>query len=161
MKCIDQIVPPMISPPFARAKLVSQELLSGIHRLDALYGDGSHLLRAAMMAVDFPILVNYDLVETIASICIAIVATGTGLYLAKARKLGGWSIPAGVAMPSRFDATQVEVQPSAEQRALVQQQALRAKLNERTVLVRRVHGSRHRWHALSRHKRHPRLRPCL
>ena len=49
----------------------------------------------AMMAVDFPILVNYDLIETIASICIAIVATGTGLYLASARKLGGWSIPAG------------------------------------------------------------------
>ena len=49
----------------------------------------------AMMAVDFPILVNYNLIETIASICIAIVATGNGLYLASARKLGGWSIPVG------------------------------------------------------------------
>jgi NO-binding membrane sensor protein with MHYT domain len=49
----------------------------------------------AMMAVDFPILVNYNLIETIASICIAIGATGTGLYLASARKLGGWSIRVG------------------------------------------------------------------
>jgi NO-binding membrane sensor protein with MHYT domain len=49
----------------------------------------------AMMAVDFPILVNYNLIVTIASICIAVVATGTGLYLASARKLGGWSIPVG------------------------------------------------------------------
>jgi NO-binding membrane sensor protein with MHYT domain len=49
----------------------------------------------AMMAVDFPILVNYNLVETITSICIAIVATGTGLYLASTRKAGVWSIPVG------------------------------------------------------------------
>jgi NO-binding membrane sensor protein with MHYT domain len=49
----------------------------------------------AMMAVDFPTLVNYNIVETIGSICIAIVATGVGLYLASARTLGGWSIPAG------------------------------------------------------------------
>ena len=49
----------------------------------------------AMMAVDFPVLVNYNLVETITSICIAIVATGTGLYLASTRKAGVWSIPVG------------------------------------------------------------------
>ena len=42
----------------------------------------------AMMAVDFPILVNYNLLETIASICIAIVATGIGLYLASTHRLG-------------------------------------------------------------------------
>jgi NO-binding membrane sensor protein with MHYT domain len=49
----------------------------------------------AMMAVDFPILVNYNLLETIASICIAIVATGMGLYLASAHRLGVLSIPVG------------------------------------------------------------------
>src|SRR5262245_12042701 len=35
----------------------------------------------AMMAVDFPVVVNYNLIETVASIGIAIVATGFGLYL--------------------------------------------------------------------------------
>ena len=49
----------------------------------------------AMMAVEFPLLVNYNLLETIGSICIAIVATGVGLYIASARTLGRWSIPAG------------------------------------------------------------------
>lgn len=49
----------------------------------------------AMMAVELPILVNYNLVETIGSICIAIVATGIGLYLASTRRLGIWSIPIG------------------------------------------------------------------
>jgi diguanylate cyclase len=52
----------------------------------------------AMMAVDFPILVNYNLLETIASICIAIVATGIGLYLASGRRLGLLSIPVGGAL---------------------------------------------------------------
>ncbi len=49
----------------------------------------------AMMAVELPVLVNYNIVETIGSICIAIVATGVGLYLASARTLGHWSIPVG------------------------------------------------------------------
>jgi NO-binding membrane sensor protein with MHYT domain len=49
----------------------------------------------AMMAVELPVLVNYNLVETIASVCIAIIATGIGLYLASARRLGVWSIPVG------------------------------------------------------------------
>ncbi len=49
----------------------------------------------AMMAVEFPILVNYNLVETIGSICIAIVSTGVGLYLASTHRLGVLSIPAG------------------------------------------------------------------
>jgi NO-binding membrane sensor protein with MHYT domain len=42
----------------------------------------------AMMAVDFPIVVNYNLLETVISIGIAIVATGAGLYLASSRRMG-------------------------------------------------------------------------
>jgi NO-binding membrane sensor protein with MHYT domain len=49
----------------------------------------------AMMAVDFPVLVTYNLVETISSIGIAILATGAGLYLASSRRLGQLSIPLG------------------------------------------------------------------
>lgn len=49
----------------------------------------------AMMAAEFPTLVNYNLFETIGSICIAIVATGVGLYLASTRRLGIMSIPVG------------------------------------------------------------------
>jgi NO-binding membrane sensor protein with MHYT domain len=49
----------------------------------------------AMMAVDFPIVVNYNLIETIASICIAILATGPGLFLTSTHQLGNWSIPVG------------------------------------------------------------------
>ena len=49
----------------------------------------------AMMAVDFPVVVNYNLVETVGSIGIAIVATGFGLYLASTRRAGWLSIPLG------------------------------------------------------------------
>jgi NO-binding membrane sensor protein with MHYT domain len=49
----------------------------------------------AMMAVDFPLVVNYNLLETITSIGIAIVATGLGLYLASTRRVGWLSIPLG------------------------------------------------------------------
>jgi NO-binding membrane sensor protein with MHYT domain len=49
----------------------------------------------AMMAVDFPVVVNYNLPETVASIGIAIVATGLGLYLASSRRIGWLSIPLG------------------------------------------------------------------
>jgi NO-binding membrane sensor protein with MHYT domain len=49
----------------------------------------------AMMAVDFPVVVTYNMVETVSSIGIAIVATGAGLYLASSRALGGLSIPLG------------------------------------------------------------------
>lgn len=49
----------------------------------------------AMMAVQFPIVVNYNLIETIASIVIAMVATGAGLFLASTRALNAWSIPVG------------------------------------------------------------------
>ncbi len=62
--------------------------------------------------------------------------------IARARLLAivGFALLA-LAMPSRFDATQAQVQPSAEQRALIQQQALRTKLNESTVLVATSHPS--------------------
>ena len=49
----------------------------------------------AMMAVDFPVVVNYSLQETVTSIGIAIVATGAGLYLASSRRAGRLSIPLG------------------------------------------------------------------
>ena len=49
----------------------------------------------AMMAVELPIAVTYNLPETIGSIGIAIVATGAGLYLANDRHLGWLSIPFG------------------------------------------------------------------
>ena len=49
----------------------------------------------AMMAVNFPVVVNYNLLETVASIGIAIVATGFGLYLASTRRAGWLSIPLG------------------------------------------------------------------
>src|SRR5262245_61806026 len=49
----------------------------------------------AMMAVDLPILVTYNLMETVGSIAIAIVGTGIGLYLASTRRLGRLSIPLG------------------------------------------------------------------
>src|SRR5262245_42102400 len=47
----------------------------------------------AMMAVSFPVVVTYNLPETISSIGIAIVATGAGLYLASTRRAGWLSIP--------------------------------------------------------------------
>jgi NO-binding membrane sensor protein with MHYT domain/hemoglobin-like flavoprotein len=49
----------------------------------------------AMMAVEFPLVVNYNLGETGGSIGIAIVATGAGLYIASMRKFGMLSIPLG------------------------------------------------------------------
>jgi len=49
----------------------------------------------AMMAVEVPVPVNYNMLETMVSIVVAIVATGIGLYLTKARALGVGSIPAG------------------------------------------------------------------
>jgi diguanylate cyclase len=53
----------------------------------------------AMMAVQFPVLINYNIVETVLSIAIAIAATATGLYVVSNRRLGNFSIPgAGVLM---------------------------------------------------------------
>jgi NO-binding membrane sensor protein with MHYT domain len=49
----------------------------------------------AMMAVSVPVRVNYGMIETVGSICVAIGATAAGLYLAGTRVLGSWSIPVG------------------------------------------------------------------
>jgi diguanylate cyclase len=49
----------------------------------------------AMMAVDLPVLVNYNLLETVGSTCLAIFSTGVALYVVSARRLGQWSIPLG------------------------------------------------------------------
>ena len=49
----------------------------------------------AMMAVDLPILVNYNLLETVASTCLAIFSTGVALYVTSTRRLGTLSIPLG------------------------------------------------------------------
>jgi two-component system, sensor histidine kinase and response regulator len=47
----------------------------------------------AMMAVQFPALINYNIVETILSIGIAMCATSMGLYVVSNRRLGNFSIP--------------------------------------------------------------------
>ena len=53
----------------------------------------------AMMALQLPVLINYNIVETILSIGIAICATAVGLYVVSNRRLGRLSIPgAGVLM---------------------------------------------------------------
>jgi len=53
----------------------------------------------AMMAVQFPVLINYNIVETILSIVIAMSVTATGLFIVSNRRLGYFSIPgAGVLM---------------------------------------------------------------
>ena len=49
----------------------------------------------AMMAVELPILVNYNLAETVGSTCLAIFSTGVALYITSTRKLGSMSIPLG------------------------------------------------------------------
>lgn len=49
----------------------------------------------AMMAVGFPTLVNYNIVETILSICFAIFGTAIGLYIVSKNKLGRFSIVGG------------------------------------------------------------------
>lgn len=53
----------------------------------------------AMMAVQFRVLINYNIVETILSIVIAMSVTAMGLYIVSNRRLGYLSIPgAGVLM---------------------------------------------------------------
>jgi NO-binding membrane sensor protein with MHYT domain len=53
----------------------------------------------AMMAVRVPVLVNYNIVETITSIGIAITVTSMGLYVVSGRQWGIFSIPgAGLLM---------------------------------------------------------------
>jgi NO-binding membrane sensor protein with MHYT domain len=53
----------------------------------------------AMMAVQFQVLINYNIVETILSIIIAMSVTAMGLFIVNNRRLGYFSIPgAGVLM---------------------------------------------------------------
>jgi NO-binding membrane sensor protein with MHYT domain len=52
----------------------------------------------AMMAVQFPVLINYNIVETVLSIGIAIGATAMGLYVVSNRRLGNFSIPGAGAL---------------------------------------------------------------
>jgi NO-binding membrane sensor protein with MHYT domain len=53
----------------------------------------------AMMAVQFPVLINYRIAETILSIAIAIAVTAAGLFVVSARRFGPLSIPgAGILM---------------------------------------------------------------
>jgi NO-binding membrane sensor protein with MHYT domain len=53
----------------------------------------------AMMAVEFPTLINYNIVETILSICFAMGATALGLYVVSKKRLGRYSfIGGGAAM---------------------------------------------------------------
>jgi NO-binding membrane sensor protein with MHYT domain len=47
----------------------------------------------AMMAVQFPVLINYNIIETILSIGIAIGVAAAGLFVASSRRLGLFSIP--------------------------------------------------------------------
>jgi NO-binding membrane sensor protein with MHYT domain len=49
----------------------------------------------AMMAVEFPVLINYNIVETLLSICFAIFGTAAGLYIVSKNKLGRFSIVGG------------------------------------------------------------------
>ena len=49
----------------------------------------------AMMAVEFPVLINYNIVETILSICFAIFGTAAGLYVVSKNRLGRFSIVGG------------------------------------------------------------------
>src|SRR5262245_27546562 len=49
----------------------------------------------AMMAVEFPVLINYNIVETLLSILFAIFGTATGLYIVSKNKMGRFSIVGG------------------------------------------------------------------
>jgi NO-binding membrane sensor protein with MHYT domain len=49
----------------------------------------------AMMAVEFPVLINYNIIATVLSICFAIFGTATGLYIVSKNKLGRFSIVGG------------------------------------------------------------------
>jgi diguanylate cyclase len=49
----------------------------------------------AMMAVRFPVLINYNIIETILSIGFAIAATAAGLYVVSKKRLGRYSIIGG------------------------------------------------------------------
>jgi two-component system sensor histidine kinase/response regulator len=53
----------------------------------------------AMMAIRFPVLINYNIVGTILSIVIAICVTAMGLFIVSNRRLGAFTVPgAGILM---------------------------------------------------------------
>ena len=55
----------------------------------------------AMLAVKFPVAVNYNSTETLLSLCVAVFFTGVGLYIASTKRSGLLRIPAaGVLMGS-------------------------------------------------------------
>lgn len=55
----------------------------------------------AMLAVRFPVAVNYNFTETFLSLCVAILFTGVGLSIASAKSFGIFRVPAaGVLMGS-------------------------------------------------------------
>jgi diguanylate cyclase len=49
----------------------------------------------AMLAVKLPVPVNYDFIETMTSLYIAMIGAGLGLWIVARRKLGPLSVPAG------------------------------------------------------------------
>jgi NO-binding membrane sensor protein with MHYT domain len=53
----------------------------------------THLV--GLMAVTLPVPLAWAVAETVGSCCVAIAGTGAGLYIARARLLRRWSIPAG------------------------------------------------------------------
>jgi diguanylate cyclase len=89
--------------------LTSLALTSGSHEANESWEGGFSLANGglimgttiwsmhfiAMMAVQFPVLINYNIIETILSIAIAIGATAAGLYVVSDRRLGQLSIPGG------------------------------------------------------------------
>src|SRR5260370_10006568 len=55
----------------------------------------------AMLAVKFPVAVNYNSTETLLSLCVAVFFTGVGLSIASTKRFGLSTIPAaGVLMGS-------------------------------------------------------------
>src|SRR5258708_1125480 len=58
----------------------------------------------AMLAVKFPVAVNYNSTETLLSLCVAVFFTGVGLSIASTKRFGLSTIPAagvlmGAALP--------------------------------------------------------------
>jgi NO-binding membrane sensor protein with MHYT domain len=49
----------------------------------------------AMLAVKLPVPINYDFVQTMISLYIAVIGTGLGLWIVSRRKMGVLSVPAG------------------------------------------------------------------
>ena len=90
--------------------LTALTLTSGLHNADSEAWESSFTLAngglimgttiwslhfIAMMAVEFPVLINYNIVETLLSICFAIFGTAAGLYIVSQNKMGRFSIVGG------------------------------------------------------------------